>query len=204
MDPALTPYVAHGLALLLGGLVASLGPAHWARTPAGRSSLGGISDERWPIVVAGWAILPLIVAAAVVRGLVGAPPASPDDVGVLRMLVLGLAIGAPMSLPALITTRKAHLRHQEALERWRAEPAEPEDRDNFAEDLAEMIEEMAPGRPPVTAVATGEERRVLRLVGDLESRNGEMLTAALRDELEAVGFTRVEGSHAGREWWTRV
>ena len=204
MDPAITPYIAHGLALLVGGLGASLGPAHWARTEAGRAALGRVSAERWRPQVVGMVLLPLIVVIALVRGLVQAPPTTPDDMSLLRMLLLGLAIGTPMSLPALITTRKAVLRHQAALERWRAEPAEPADRVNFAEDLAGMIHDLAPDRPPVTAEATGDELRVLRLVGDLESRNGEMLTAALREELEAVGFTRVEGTHAGREWWTRV
>ena len=204
MDPAITPYVPHGLALLLGGLAASLGPAHWARTERGRAALGRVSSERWPPQVVAMILMPLIVAIAIVRALVSAPPATADDIGMVRMFVLGLAIGTPMSLPALITTRNAVLRHQAALDQWRAEPAEPEDRANFAEDLAEMIEEVAPGRPPVTAEAIGDEQRVLRLVGDLDSRNGEMLTAALREELEAVGFTRVEGTHGGREWWTRV
>ena len=53
-------------------------------------------------------------------------------------------------------------------------------------------------------LATGDESRVLYLIGDLESRNGEMLTTALRDELRAAGFTHVEGLHAGHDWWARV
>ena len=38
----------------------------------------------------------------------------------------------------------------------------------------------------------------------MPSVGGEKLTNALRDDLKAVGFTRVEGSQNGKEWWTRV
>lgn len=146
-------------------------------------------------------VLPLITAFARVRTFVVVPA---DALSVWRMLALGVVVGTPMSLPVVMTTRKAALRHLEALERWRVAPAEHPDRINFAEDLADMIQELAPDRSAVTAEAIGDEYRVLHLIGDLESRNGELLTAALRDELDAVGFTHVEGTHASREWWMHV
>ncbi|MCH1403844.1 MAG: hypothetical protein L7U50_06035 [Candidatus Nanopelagicales bacterium] len=71
-----------------------------------------------------------LTAFALVRTLVAGPV---DALGVWRMLALGVAVGTPMSVPAVVTTRKAVLRH-----------------------------------------------------------------------LDAVGFIRVEGTHASREWWTHV
>lgn len=146
-------------------------------------------------------VLPLITAFARLRTFVAVPA---DALSVWRVLAPGVVVGTPMSLPVVMTTRKAALRHLEALERWRVAPVEHQDRINFAEDLADMIQERAPDRSAVTAEAIGDEYRVLHLIGDLESRNGELLTAALRDELDAVGFTHVEGTHASREWWTHV
>jgi hypothetical protein len=49
----------------------------------------------------------------------------------------------------------------------------------------------------------GDGGRVLVLEGDLDAAEGERLTAALRAELEGLGFRRVEGA-GGKGWWTRV
>ena len=204
MDSALTPYLPHAAALLIGGLVASLGPAQWARGERGRGQLAAMSGRRWAGILASLTIVPIAAAYLTGRSLLSMMGSDLAGAPVWMLLVLGVAIGLPMSIPALATTRRVARQREASLERWKDNPPDLADREEFARDLQKMIRDLAPDRSEVTAEAAGNEGRVLRFVGDLERRSGERLTAALREDLEALGFKRVEGVESGRSWWTRV
>lgn len=204
MDPALTPYLPHAAALLVGGLAASLAPAQWARGGRGRTVLAAMPGSRWAAILALMSIVSLLVAFLTARSLLSRVGSDLAGAPLWMFLALGVAIGLPMSIPALATTRRLARQREASLERWKDSPPVLADRQEYARDLGEMIQDLAPEKSDVTAEAAGEEGRVLRLVGDIERRSGERLAAALREELEARGFRRVEGGQSGRSWWTRV
>lgn len=204
MDPALTSFVPNGVALLLGGLVASVGPGVWARRPRGSARLIELSRAHWWATVCLMTVLPGLLAWMTVRSMASLDAPTLVDVSLAKMFVLGIAIGMPMAIPTLVATRRAGRQRRASLERWAERPALEADRQSFAHDLADMMGEVAPDPATVTARATGNEGRVLTLVGEIDPRGGEVLTEALRDDLRAIGFERVEGTHRNQAWWTRV
>ncbi len=71
-------------------------------------------------------------------------------------------------------------------------------------DLVRQIQSVSPRTRTLQATVGGEGGTVLSFQGDLDAKEGERVTAALRADLEELGFRRVEGEAAGRSWWTRV
>ena len=50
----------------------------------------------------------------------------------------------------------------------------------------------------------GDEGTVLFLQGEITRQEGERLVAALRTDIDAVDFRRVEGKSEKGKWWVRV
>lgn len=199
----MSPWVPLG-ALLIGGLVGSMGMTVWSRSARARPRL--LATSGWTLAMAG--VLSVAVGAAaawmLVRPLVGpgadaGPGALP---GPAALFLVGLLVGVPLALPSLIFSWR-DLRVREATRRVRAN-ATKDDRRAWAADLVRQIQDASPEPRTLTARVGGDGGTVLSFEGDLAAAEGERLTAALRADLKELGFKRVEGSGSGKDWWTRV
>jgi hypothetical protein len=117
------------------------------------------------------------------------------------MLLFGLLVGLPFSLPTLIAVWSDETGLKK---KPRAAPATKDDRRAFAEKLAKQIVEVSERGTEVTATVGGDGGRVLFFDGDLAADQGEKLVAALRSEMKELGFKRVEGKGPKGAWWTTV
>ena len=119
------------------------------------------------------------------------------------MLLLGLAIGLPMSLPGVVMARMDARATDEKKRKRKGRVVTKDDRRAFAENLGRQVREFSdPGRE-VKVTIGGDGGRVLKFEGDLSAEQAERLTAALRADLKEVGFKRVEVD-APEKWWVRV
>lgn len=186
------------LVLLLGGTLAtSIGLGPLFRSARGRSLLERTTWRGMTTLVLGF----LGISAG---GLYAVWRLSIDRLADLTpspstLLIVGLLVGLPLSLPTAIGTWSEVRRA-----RRREAPATRDDRREYAGSLAKQIREVSEGQTNVSAQVGGDGGRVLQLDGDLDSRKGERLVAALRTELKDLGFKRVEGRGPGGKWWTRV
>lgn len=202
MDGSLGAMAPQLAAFLFGGLAASLGPTIWARRARGRTVLLGLRTAVLVALSLGIAVVGVVVAIGLARSLVAA--ADPTQVSAWRYLALGAAVGLPMSIPGLVAARSAATRQDREHRRIRERVLTRDDRRTYASELVERIVELSPRPRTLSADVAGEDGTVLRFEGDVEADEGERLTAALREELRAAGFERVEGTDGGREWWSRV
>lgn len=204
MTTALRDLLPQMAALLFGGLLSSFGLTAMARRPAGQAFLGRIKV---------WGVAAFAVLA--VGGLVGGfywlfaglregLDADSSVGSPLSYLLLGVVTGLPLSLPGVISVwSEARPEKAEARAR-KAKAATEQDRREFARGLVRQIEEFADVPRKVSASLTGEGGTVLLFQGDLKRQEGDKLVAALRSELQANGFTRVEGEGPTGKWWSRV
>lgn len=186
--------------LLVGGLAASLGPGWWAGR-WGRARLARTGG--WVVALAS---LGLVAVAAgglywMVRDLGERFLAGPATISPLRFLLAGILVGLPLSLPTVLASW--HGARRDSRKPARA-PATRDERRAFADRIGQQIRDAT--RPPreVEASIVGDGGRVLLLEGDLKREEGDRLVAALRGELEELGFKRVQGKGTGGDWWTRV
>lgn len=190
--------------LLFGGLAATLVVAWAVRRPLVRDgfekargvhlALAGIAMVAVGVAGATWAFRTLLEQSATGFGAV--PPS--------LMWVLGASIGLPFAVPGVVAAWAEARRRRRATEKRRDYVATKDDRRAFAERLATQIMEMSPRPREVTASISGDGGTVLVLSGDIDAREGERLTVALREELADAGFKRMEGRSAKGDWWTRV
>ena len=203
MENGLAQYAPQVAMMLLGGLSTSFGAIWLARTLRGREML---------LNMKGWGIALLVVVSLGLGGgavywmatamldSIGGQPELPS-VGV--MLLLGLAIGLPMSLPGVVLARMEARATDEKKRKRKDRVVTKDDRRDFAENLGRQVRELSdPGRE-VKVTIGGDGGTVLKFEGDLSAQQAERLTAALRADLKEVGFKRVEvgGSNS---WWVRV
>lgn len=203
-------YASQVVAMLVGGLVPSLGLTYLARSARGRAWLNRTRGRTLALVgvlvAVGCAAAVYFVARSVLSS--GGGTAS-GGMGLTlpsasTMLAFGFAVGLFLAVPgAFLAWMDERARARERSKRRDHVPTK-EDRRAFAADLARQISELSVPRRDVVVRVGGDGERVLVIEGPLEADEGEKLTVALRSDLEDLGFKRVEGSGGRKEWWSRV
>lgn len=203
MIGAMGTYTVHVIALLAGGLGASLGATFWARSPRGSRVLASMGGATFTAALAGAVFLALAAAYGLVRSMATGLDAG-VDVTPLALLLLGCAIGVPMGAPGLLVGRSEARRREQEAGKWRERVPTRDDRRAYADQLVAQITELSPTPRRLTASIAGDGGTILRFEGDVTAEEGEKLTRALRNDLKNVGFKRVEGAQGTGEWWSRV
>jgi len=203
MGNALGQYAPQIVAMLLGGLSTSLGTTWLVRKPRGHEMLlkaKGASIALFALAsigLGGGAIYWMVTS---MLDSVGGPP---QLASAGAMLLFGLAIGLPMSLPGVMLAWTDARANAEKKRKRKDRVVTKDDRRAFAEDLARQLRELGDAQRDVKVSIGGDGGTVLKLEGDLSAKEAERLTNALRPDLKDVGFKRVEGSKR-KNWWARV
>jgi hypothetical protein len=190
--------------MFVGGAVGAFGVRFLVRRAVARSFIG---RWRW------WGLLLyyLGVAGVVLGGFFGILRivlANPDADGPLDSPWLFLGFGVVVGLPFTLTTvtgvwrdaREAKARGKKT----KSKPATRQERLAFAQDLERQLEEFTDRDRHVEVGLRGEKGGVLLLQGDLSRQEGERLVKALRADLQALNFQRVEGEGERGKWWAPV
>ena len=204
MDATLRTFAPHALALLIGGLSASLGVTYVARRPRVQSVLASI---RLRTLGAGCLAAAGLAAAAIytlVRPALQGALSDPRAVTPWRFLAIGASVGLPLGLPGVIAAWSEAGRAQRARLKRRDWVPTKDDRRAYATELAGQIAEISPRPRALTASISGDGGTILSLEGEIDAEEGERLTAALRSDLREIGFKRVEGRNGSEQWWARV
>ena len=203
MEDGLAQYASQITAMLLGGLSASFGIPWLLRTARGRESLVNMKRS----VLALFAVASLGLGGGAVYWMVTAMfdsiGSQPEFASPVVMLLVGLAIGLPMSLPGVVLVRMETRATDEKKRKRKDRVVTRDDRRAFAENLGRQVREFSdPGRE-VKVTIGGDGGTVLLFEGDMSAKQAERLTAALRSDLQEVGFKRVEVGKP-KDWWVRV
>ncbi len=199
----LMPIIGLSMLILAGGLLGSFGANTVVRSGMGRAF---VTKWRWW----GVAIYFLVIVTVVVAGLGW----------VLRSLVanlntdslfetpwffftFGVVMGLPFTLSAVTGVWRQH-RDAQARAEKKKKPASREDRREFAKDLERQLREFVGDTRTIKVELQGDEGTVLFLQGEITRQEGERLVAALRADIDAVDFRRVEGKSEKGKWWVRV
>ncbi len=161
------------------------------------------STAKGPAGIALYAVVSLILGGGAVYWIVtsmldsiGGPPEL-ASAGV--MLLFGLAIGLPMSLPGVMLAWTDARAGEEKKRKRKDRVVTKDDRRAFADDLARQLKDLGDPNQDVKVSITGDGGTVLKLEGKINAKEAERLTADMKD----VGFKRVEGGGSQR-WWVRV
>lgn len=211
MPPEIRDIVPHLALLLVGGVGTSLAVARLARSSRGRRAVAGVHGA-W---IVGVGVVAVALAAGALYWMwrrivsVAAEAGGPDVAGSVvgapswSFLVLGVLLALPLSLPSVLEARSRERRKGRRGER-RA-PATKDERREFADGLARQIRELSPEPRQVRASIRGDGGRVLELAGDVSREEGDRLARALEDDLQELGFRRIEGARPdGTTWWARI
>lgn len=204
MTSTLADFAPHILALLVGGLLGSLGAAYLARRPKAQERLARLGAWAFTMLCVGLVAGGGGGALLLVRQALTGQSIRVEDIPPAQLFLFGFLIGLPLALPGVVFAwSDARTRRERELKRRDFVPTK-DDRRRFASDLARQIEEISPERRSVAVSVGGDGGRVLLIEGAIGAREGERLTAALRADLAEHGFKRVEGKQGSREWWCRV
>ena len=192
------------LALLAGGLSSSLGLTWLLRRERARERLLGM--RVWAIGLACAVLLLVGIGGAtwLVRSTLAGGEIAASSLTPLRLLLFGFLVGMPLSLPGVLFAWSEARTRDRAQRRRKDFVPTKDDRRRFADDLVRQIQELSPTPRRLSASIGGDGGRVLVLEGEIDAQEGERLTAALRADLESLGFKRVEGRHGSKTWWSRV
>ncbi len=199
----LMPIIGLSMLILAGGLLGSFGANTVVRSGMGRAF---VTKWRWW----GVAIYFLVIVTVVVAGLGW----------VLRSLVanlntdslfetpwffftFGVVMGLPFTLSAVTGVWRQH-RDAQARAEKKKKPASREDRREFAKDLERQLREFVGDTRTIKVELQGDEGTALFLQGEITRQEGERLVAALRADIDAVDFRRVEGKSEKGKWWVRI
>lgn len=195
--------VALAVATLVGGILGSFGVNALVRSARGRR------------LIARWRLWGVVVYAVIVMGVVVTGVGwifrqllSADDVQRVLgspwpFMTFGFLGGLPFTIPNVITVWRSRSPANGDTPR---REATVQDRVHFAKDLERQIREFVEDGRQIRVELGGEKRRTLFLHGDITRQQAERLVRALRGEMRAVDFARVEGDGGakGAKWWVRV
>jgi hypothetical protein len=199
----LLPILGLSMLILAGGMVSSFGVNSLFRSRRGRAFL---RQWRWW----GLAMYYLGVMGVVVVGLswvLRTIVTNLDGDALLYspwlFITFGVVMGLPFTLPTVTGIRREH-REEAARADKKKKPASRQDRLEFAKDLERQLRDYVGDSRTITVALDGDEGTVLLLGGEVTREEGERLVAALRRDIDAVDFRRVEGNSAKGKWWVRV
>lgn len=191
-------------ALLAGGLGASLGVTYWVRSESVAIPLARLSGVAFTSACLIAAAVGIVAAYLLVRSIMRVAIDDPAAVSPIGLLLFGIAVGVPLGLPGVIATYAETRRRERArIERENRAPTR-EARRAFADQLRDQILEVSPRPRALSVSLAGDRGTILRFEGDVDPTEGDRLTAALREDLRALGFERVEGRKGTAAWWSRV
>ncbi len=203
MENGLGQYAPQIAAMLFGGLSTSLGTTWLLRRPHGRDMLLNMKISGIALFV----VVSLGLGGGAVYWIVTAMLDSiggqPELASAGAMLLFGLAIGLPMSLPGVVAAWTDVRATDDKNRKRKDRVVTKDDRHAFAENLAREVRELSDPPREVEVTIAGDGGTVLKFEGDLSAKEAERLTAALRGDLKEVGFKRVEGGES-KNWWVRV
>ncbi len=199
----LLPILGLSMLILAGGIVSSFGANSLFRSRRGRAL---VRRWRWW----GLAMYYLGVVGVVVVGLgwvLRTIVANLDNDALLDspwfFVTFGVVMGLPFTLPAVTGIWREH-REETARAARKKKPASRQDRLELAKDLERQLREYVGDSRTITVELDGDEGTVLLFRGEVTREEGERLVAALRRDIDAVDFRRVEGKSAKGKWWVRV
>ncbi|MCG6988275.1 MAG: hypothetical protein LJF06_08855 [Gemmatimonadetes bacterium] len=201
-------YASPVAAMLVGGLVPSVGFMYLARSARGRALLArtrGRTLAVLAVLVVGACVATIyFVTLRVLGSLHHAGPHRLPYPSTLVFLLFGLVVGLFLAVPPTVLAWVDERSRARARSRRKGHAPTREERRAFAEDLARQIRELSVPRRDVRVRVGGDGDRVLLVEGPLDAQEGEKLTTVLRSDLRELGFKRVEGSGGKRDWWTPV
>jgi hypothetical protein len=192
-------------ALLVGGAISSLGPGFMVRRARFKARLMGLHGR----AIASYTVISVLIAGTAIYWFFAqvreaAESGSTEFGSTLSYMFFGLAVGLPLSVPAVFSAWSTFKKESRAERRRRTKGATSDERLSYAEGLAKQIREVSPDRRMLTAGLSGDQGKVLLFDGPLERKEADRLVAAFRGELRDLGFKRVEGKGASGDWWSRV
>ncbi|MCZ6856688.1 MAG: hypothetical protein O7F70_01680 [Gemmatimonadetes bacterium] len=199
----LMPIIGLSMLILAGGLLGSFGANTVVRSGMGRAF---VTKWRWW----GLAIYFLVVMTVVVTGLgwvLRSLVANLDIDSLFEspwfFFTFGVVMGLPFTLPAVTGVWRQHREAQARAEK-KKKPASRQERVEFAKDLERQLREYVGDTRTIKVELQGDEGTVLFLQGEITRQEGERLVGALRADIDAVDFRRVEGKSEKGKWWVRV
>ncbi len=199
----LMPIVGLSMLILAGGLVGSFGANTVVRSRMGRAFV--IKWRWWGLAIYYVIVMTIVVAGLgwVLRSLVANLDANPLFESPWFFFTFGVVMGLPFTLPAVTGVWRQHREAQERAEK-KKKPASRQERLEFAKDLERQLREYVGDTRLIKVDLQGAEGTVLFLQGEITRQEGERLVAALRADIDAVDFRRVEGKSEKGKWWVRV
>ncbi len=199
----LMPIIGLSMLILAGGVLSSFGANSVVRSGVGRAF---VTRWRWW----GLMIYYLIIMAVVVTGLgwvlrsliANLDPESLFD-SPWFFFTFGVVIGLPFTLPAVTGVWRQD-REQSARAEKKKKPTSRQERLEFAMGLERRLKEYVGDTRTIQVEIQGDEGNVLYFRGEITREEGERLVAALRADIDAVDFRRVEGRSEKGKWWVRV
>jgi hypothetical protein len=189
-------------ATLAGGAVGSLGLNILIRSKRGRSV---IKRWSWWLLAVVYVLVLVLVAAGLtwtVRTILDTTANHAMLESPWFFLAFGFLVGLPFTLPTATLVWRTERGTTGGSRKTR--PASRQERQHFARDLEGQIREFVGNARSVHLELQGDKGQVLVFGGDFTREEGERLVAALRADLQAVDFARVEGQGAKGKWWVRV
>ena len=193
-------------AMIVGGALGSFGLNSVVRSRRGRALLQ--RWRWWGVMLYYLAVTGVVVGgfAWVLRIAFGGDGAAAGATASLQSPLVFFGFGVIVGLPFTLLTVTSV---------WRREnrPAEPDgpkrkvtkkERTEYAKDLERQLTEYG-GEAAAYRVQLREDKgQVMVISGGMTREQAERLVAALRTEMQGLGFQRVEGRAAERDWWVRV
>ncbi len=199
----LMPLIGLSMLILAGGVLSSFGANSVVRSGMGRAF---VTRWRWW----GLMIYYLIIMAVVVTGLgwvLSSLVANLDAESLFDspwfFFTFGVVMGLPFTLPAVTGVWRQH-REQLARAEKKKKPTSRQERLEFAMGLERQLKEYVGDTRTIQVELQGDEGNVLCFRGEITREEGERLVAALRADIDAMDFRRVEGRSEKGKWWVRV
>lgn len=199
----LLPLIGLSMLILAGGLLSSFGVNSVIRGRFGRAFIR--RWRWWGAALYYFLVLAMVVVGLgwVLRSLIGSLNNEVLFDSPWVFFTFGVVMGLPFTLPAATTVWRQKREEQIRAVRKR-KPASRRERLEFAQDLERQLREYVGDTRTIQVELQGDEGTVLCFRGEVTRQEGERLVAALRGDIEAVNFRRVEGKSEQGKWWVRV